>query len=466
VIMCRLSQQAVDDILRAGVIYEVGGTVRDRFLERDLRKTDRDYLVTGVPYDQLTGILKNHGRVDLVGQNFGVIKFTQMRADGPNTFDITLPRTEHSIGAGHRDFEVNFDPNLPVERDLIRRDFTVNAMAVALDSDELIDPLDGKSDLDARQLKMVYGESFSDDPLRMMRAMQFAARFDFDIEPLTFAAMTAHAAEIKTVSPERVAEELTKLLVLSDQPSKGFRLMESCGLLKHILPELQNCVDCDQPGGFHRWDVFEHTIRAIDACPPQLNLRLAALFHDINKPQAKRPVDGGATFYGHETLGARSARTVMQRLRFSHDLIKQVMTLVDRHMFTTAVSDKGLRRLVRRVGVDLVFDLLDLRRADVVAQGMGGTTEDVDEFEANIKAELDRKPPFSLSDLAIGGTEIMEIFSLEPGPAVGRILDHLMEAVLDNPQVNTDEQLRQAARNHFEQMNTANYTSTDEEDGK
>lgn len=462
--MCRLSQQTVDDILQAGLIYEVGGAVRDRFLKRDEGKTDRDYLVTGIPYDQLTGILRHHGRVDLVGRNFGVIKFTQVKSTGPKTFDITLPRTEHSIGAGHRDFEVNFDPNLPVEEDLVRRDFTVNAMAVALDSDELIDPLGGKSDLNQRRLKMVYAESFSDDPLRMMRAIQFAARFDFDIEPTTFAAMSECASEIGTVSPERVAEELVKLLTLSENPSRGFRLMESSGLLDHVLPELQTCVDVDQPGGFHRWDVFEHIIRTIDACPPRLNLRLAAMFHDINKPQAKRPVEGGATFYGHETTSARTADRVMERLRFSHDLTKQVMMLVDRHMFTTAVTDKGLRRLVRRVGVDLIFDLLDLRRADVVAQGMGGTTEDVDQFEADIRSELSRKPPFSLSDLAVGGDDIMKLLGLQPGPEVGRVLDHLMETVLDDPQQNTTEQLELTARAYYDKTNTVNDKSTNEED--
>jgi tRNA nucleotidyltransferase (CCA-adding enzyme) len=166
--------------------------------------------------------------------------------------------------------------------------------------------------------------------------------------------------------------------------------MRQTGLLKVLLPELEACVGIDQPGGFHKYDVFEHTLRTIDACQPELRLRMAALFHDIRKPQAKRITDTGASFYGHESAGARTARKVLKRLHYAKSFIAEIEMLVERHMFTTQVTDKGLRRLVRRVGVPLIFDLLDLRRADVIAQGMGGTTEDVDLFEQQIREELDR----------------------------------------------------------------------------
>ncbi|MFQ6009292.1 MAG: CCA tRNA nucleotidyltransferase, partial [Candidatus Zixiibacteriota bacterium] len=371
--MVKLSQQAIDDILQRGRIYEVGGTVRDRLLGRNNTTPDRDYLVTGIPYDELTEILKNHGQVNLVGKSFGVIKFTQYVGGTAQTFDITLPRREHSTGVGHKDFDVAFDPFLKVEEDLSRRDFTVNAMALALDSEELIDPLDGRLDIEMRQLRIAYDKSFEDDPLRMLRAVQFAARFEFTVEPKTFEIMCRHASLIKTVSNERIAEELNKLLVLAEKPSIGFNLMKTSGLLKEILPELEECVGVDQPGGYHRYDVFEHTLYTIDACRPSLCLRLAALFHDINKPQHKRVVEDGANFYGHEITGTKTARKVMRRLRYPNDLIDDVALLVERHMFTTNVTDKGLRRLLRRVGVDLIYDLLDLRRADVVAQGRGGT---------------------------------------------------------------------------------------------
>jgi tRNA nucleotidyltransferase (CCA-adding enzyme) len=448
--MCHLDQNTVSDILSRGRIFEVGGAVRDKYLKPDMRVKDRDYLVTGIPYDELTKILKSHGRVDLVGRSFGVIKFTQSQNEKLLTFDITLPRKEHSTGVGHKDFEVSFDPGIPVEEDLKRRDFTINAMAIALDNDELVDPLDGMVDLKQGQLRMTSVNSFEEDPLRMLRAVQFAARFDLQIEPETFAAMTANSSQIKTVSAERIAEELTKMLTLADGPSVGFRLMQDCGLLEEILPELALTVGVDQPGGYHKYDVFEHTIRCIDACDKNLRLRLAALFHDITKPQAKRISETGATFYGHESTGARAGKRILKRLRYSHDLIDDVSTLVERHMFTTGVTDKGLRRLVRKVGVDLIFDLLDLRRADVIAQGMGGKTDDVDQFEKDIRDELDRKPPFSVSDLAIDGHALMAMFNLPPSRAIGQILDFLMEEVLDNPDNNTKEMLESRARNYYQ----------------
>jgi tRNA nucleotidyltransferase (CCA-adding enzyme) len=449
--MCELSRETIEDILARGRVYEVGGAVRDRLLYEEVPSKDRDYLVTGIPYSELSEILGRHGRVDLVGQSFGVIKFTQFIEGQPQTFDITLPRREHSTGVGHKDFAVAFDPALPVEDDLVRRDFTINAMALALDNNELVDPLHGRLDLENRQLRMVYPASFEDDPLRMLRAVQFAARFEFVIEPETFSAMRNRAALIKTVSAERISDEMNKLLCLARRPSEGFRIMQTSGILHELLPELEVCVGVDQPGGYHKYDVFEHTLQVVDACAPRLSLRLAALFHDIRKPQHKRLVEGGATFYGHETTAAATAREVLRRLRYSNDLIDDVMILVEKHMFTTGVTDKGLRRLVRRVGVDLIFDLLDLRRADVVGQGMGGTTEDVDELEARIRAELERKPPFSRTDLALDGQDIMHMFGIQPGPLVGRIADYLMEAVLDDPENNTVERLEKLAREYYQQ---------------
>lgn len=449
--MSQLSVDAVRAISRIGRIYEVGGVVRDRLLGLDVSSKDRDYLVTGIPYDDLTSLLKPHGRVELVGKSFGVIKFTQFVRGEAHTFDIALPRKEHSTGVGHRDFAVDFDPNLRVEDDLARRDFTINAMAVALDDETVVDPLGGREDLARRQLRMTSERSFEEDPLRMLRAVQFAARFEFSIEPNTFEAMKYHAGLIKTVSPERIAEELNKMLVLAARPSEGFRLMQCSGLLREIMPELDLCVGIDQPGPYHAHDVFEHTLRVVDAAPPRLSLRLAALFHDIRKPQAKRPTpDGRATFYGHEATGARAAADVLSRLRYSHDTIRDVSTLVERHMFTTDVTGKGLRRLVKKVGVDLIFELLELRRADVVGQGMDGKTEDVDQFEAAIRAELAKKPPFGYSDLAINGNDIMTLFGVAPGPVVGQILGHLLDKALDDPSINNRERLVEMATIYLE----------------
>lgn len=454
-----MSEEVVADILNRGRIYEVGGAVRDSLLKDQPAVKDRDYLVTGIDYDHLSRLLRRHGRVDLVGRSFGVIKFTQFTEGLAHTHDISLPRREHSIGWGHKDFEVNFDPGLSVEDDLVRRDFTINAMARDLASDQLIDPLGGLKDLEQRQLRMVSEHSFEEDPLRMLRAIQFASRFGFDIEAKTWQAMCEQASSIASVSAERIQEELGKLLTLAKHPSNGFRLMQQSGLLAPILPELDVCVGVDQPGPYHAYDVFEHTLHAVDACPQRLRVRLAALFHDVSKPEARRLVEGGATFYGHETQGARVAKHALRRLRYSNELVREVGILVERHMFTVEVTDKGMRRLIRRVGVPLIFDLLDLRRADVVAQGKGGTTEDVDEFEQRIRDELQRKPPFSVKDLAVDGNEVMKLLQLEPGPKVGEVLDYLLEQVLDNPEFNDRSTLAQLAREYMGNKSNDNDTS-------
>lgn len=441
-IMCRISDRVVAAILQKGRIYEVGGAVRDSLLNRTINPEDRDYLVCGVPYKDLSELLMEHGRVDLVGRSFGVIKFTQFKnQDKKYTFDIALPRREYSTGVGHREFDVTFDPNISIEDDLTRRDFTINAMAVALDDSTLIDPLGGRTDLENGQIRMVSEKSFLEDPLRMLRAIQFAARFEFKIEGKTYKSIAENSALIRTVSIERVSDELNKMLMLAARPSIGFRLMHDTGLLEKILPELEQAVGVDQPGGYHAYDVFEHTIRTVDASPQDLTIRLAALFHDITKPRAKRITETGATFYGHEKTGAEVAKVALKRLRYPADTIKDVAILIERHMFTTDVTDKGLRRLIRKVGPELIFDLLDLRRADVEAQGMGGKTDDVDVFERQIQEELDRKPPFTVKDLAIDGHDIMEKFSLPESPVIGEVLDYLIEKVLDEPGDNSEEKL-------------------------
>ena len=451
-----MSVSAIDTISGRGSIYEVGGAVRDRLLELSGAEADIDYLVCGIPMDELIALLRKTGRVDVVGKSFGVIKYTEFSKDAngnktSQTFDIALPRREVSTGAGHKDFTVDFDPSIPIEVDLRRRDFTINAMAESLPDRMLIDPYSGRDDLEARILRIVAPDSFVEDPLRMLRGVQFAARFNLTPEPETLRSMRENAHLITTISPERISEELNKLLVQAEKPSLGFHLMQETGLLEHVIPELVPAVGCDQPGPYHRWDVFEHTLHVIDAAPQRLRLRLACLFHDIEKPAAKRVIpleerDGpdakGATFYGHDDFGAKTAKKIMKRLRYSNELIEQVALLVGKHMFTTAVTPKGLRRLVRKVGVDLIYDLLDLRRADVTGQGMGGSTDDVDEFERDIREELERKPPFSRGDLAINGHDIMREFNLEPGPLLGRTIDHLMDRVLDNPDDNTPDCLR------------------------
>lgn len=446
--MIGLSKKLVEEILQHGNIYEVGGCVRDSLLGMGIAEKDRDYLVTKIPLDSLIAILKRHGYVDLVGKSFGVLKFTaSSNGESSSTiYDIALPRSEYSTGTGHRDFHIDFDHNLPVQQDLGRRDFTINAIARDLRTDKLIDPYHGQEDMKRGLIRMLNQNTFKDDPLRMLRAVQFAARFEFEIEPQTLQAIKINAALIKTVSPERLQEEFNKMLVKAGKPSIGFLLMKDCGLMEHVLPELLVCVDVDQPGGYHAHDVFTHSIYTVDQLPAGLHLRLAGLFHDLAKPQAKEVVEGSARFYGHETAGAGMAANILQRLRYSNQIIADVKTLVKRHMFTAELSDKGVRRLIKKVGKDLIFDLLELRRADVVAQGMGNTTPEIDHLEQRIRKELEENVPLGVRQLAVNGTDIMKEFDLPQSKIIGEILNHLLEYVLDFPERNKREILIEQTR--------------------
>lgn len=440
-----LPEKLVKEILSKGKLYEVGGAVRD-FLLSGKDTEEKDYLVTGIALEDLTGLLKAYGKVDLVGKSFGVIKFSPFSKSERITYDIALPRKEYSTGPGHRDFEVQFDHTLKVEDDLARRDFTINALAKDVSSGQIVDPFEGQKDLRHKVIRQVFPEAFLEDPLRMLRAVGFAARFEFEIEEKTFESLARNAPLISSVSPERIQDELNKLLLKADRPSLGFNLMQKSSLLRHILPELEACVGIDQPGGWHKYDVFEHTLFTIDYCPKNLVIRLAALFHDINKPQTRVLVGEGATFYGHEIIGARTAEKVMSRLRYSNEIMNAVHLLVEKHMFTTGVTDKGLRRLIKKAE-GKIFDLLELRKADIIAQGRGEAgVKEIEEFEKLVQEELERQPPFGLPDLKIDGNVIMQKFKLSPGPVIGKILNHLLEKVLDDPDFNQPDLLLREAQ--------------------
>jgi len=451
-----LNHEIIKEILTIGKIYEVGGAVRDKYISPILPDKDKDYLVTGIPLNDLCSLLSRFGKVDLVGKSFGVIKFSPFnRFNSEQVFDIAIPRKEISTGLGHKDFKVDYDHNLRVEDDLLRRDFTINAMAEDLSTGKLVDPLEGRKDIKKGLIRITNPDSFKEDPLRMLRAIQFAARFEFVLEENTLKSLKENVDLIITVSAERIQEELNKLLLKAKYPSTGFRLMQNVGLLERILPELAKGVGVDQPGGYHAYDVFEHSILTVDFAPRDLVIRLAALFHDMSKPETKVLTPDGATFYGHEKRASRVTTKVLQRLRYSNQIIEQVSLLVDKHMFTTGVMDKGVRRLIRKMGEDLVFPLLDLRRADVVAQGKGGDTKDVDELEERIRLELEKKSPFGLKDLEVNGHDIMNTFNISPSPLVGKTLNYLLEMVLDDPELNQKERLLKEAEFFLNNISTA-----------
>lgn len=439
-----------------GNVFEVGGTVRDGILGRPHK--DKDLLVTKISYQNLKKILTQEGSVYEVGKVFGVLKFKPTKED--HEYDIALPRVEKSTGKGHRDFQVQFDENLPIEIDLQRRDFTVNAMAREIKSGELIDPFGGKRDLKKGILRQVFDESFQEDPLRLLRAIQFSARFNLKIEPSTLEAIKKNAHLIETVSPERIIEEIGKLF-RAPKPSIGFYLMKDTGLLHFIFPELEKAVGVEQPAK-RSGDVFDHTMKVLDAARSgkdmshegDLEIMFASLFHDIGKPLTKGYNKNlkRVTFYGHQVVSTRLTRKWLRRYKAGMLGIdpENVLKLVDNHMFETKdfYSDKAIRRFIHKVGQDLIFKLLDFRIADKKGGAFPDKFKGVVRLKRRIIEELEKKPPFGVKDLAISGYELMDMGYPE-GPLLGKILLAMVEVVLDDPQKNTRQSLENYIKENF-----------------
>lgn len=436
-------------------VYEIGGPVRDELMGRPVK--DHDYLVRHLAVKQIQMVLEPYGIVTLIGRSFGIVKFTP-HGERTATVDIALPRKEISTGEGHRDFDIDFDPELGVKDDLGRRDFTINAMARDLSSGDIIDPHGGRKDLDKRILRQVFPNAFKEDPLRLLRAVQFAARLGFSIEEKTWEAMREHAPLITTVSKERVAEELGKLMT-ADKPSHGFRLMRDAGLLTHILPELdalRNIGQDKQPGE----DVFDHTMRVLDAARSDtaikyagnMDLLFAALLHDIGKAKTKRyhEPSGRVVFFGHQIASKRMARQWMERTKIATLGVNldTVCKLIEFHMFETKAyfTNKAIRRFVAKVSPELIFLLVDLRLADNRGGKHPHGIKGVQKLSKRIKAEMDRKPPFGPKDLAVSGHDLMKL-GIPEGPQIGQTLGSLVQLVLDTPELNTKEQLLALAKN-------------------
>lgn len=439
-----------DLIQSGGEVYLVGGCVRDELMNRETK--DYDLIVKKLPLETLIRVLKKTGRTNLVGKSFGIIKF--LPKENPDMeFDIALPRKETSTGNGHRDFEVDFDPEISIEDDLKRRDFTINAIAKDLRTQEWIDPFEGKQDIKDKKIRIVFENSFLEDPLRLLRAVQFAARFGFEIEEKTFAAMKQHAALIKTVSKERIITEVKKLF-LAPKPSRGFDLMRDTGLLKFVFPDIEKTIGVVQPKKNNE-DVYTHTMKVLDAArgaeelekPGNLDIMFSALFHDTGKPKTRRETLEDAeriTFYNHQHVSTGIAWRWMKDFKATTIGVdpKHVCHLVKHHMFETKEfhNDKALRRFIRKVGPDNVFDLLDLRLADKKGGKFPKKVYGILNLREKIKEELSKKPPFTAKDLALNGHDIMAL-GFQAGPVIGKIQKFLIEQVLEDPALNTKETL-------------------------
>ncbi len=441
------------EALAPGELYAVGGRVRDEVrsaLDGVPRSAkDLDYVVTGLELEALTERLRTLGRADVVGSSFAVVKAT---FDG-TTVDVALPRREHSTGVGHREFAVEAGPEVSLEDDLARRDFRMNMLARALPSGRLVDPYRGEADIEAGRIDVLRREAFDEDPLRMLRACQFAARFEFAVTPATFEAMRSAAPLVESVSAERVRDEAIKLLELARRPSLGFELMRESDLLGRVLPEIAEGIDVEQ-NEWHAYDVYRHTLETLDATPPgDLVLRLAALFHDVGKPRTK----DGPHFYQHEVLGEAMTRQALERLRFPAAVIDEVASLVRNHMYAAdpAAADRTVRRFIRRIGAGNLERQFALRAADITGSGLPKRGPENEQFAERVYAIAAQRPALAVSDLAVGGQEVIDELvaaGLLPrgsrgGPLVGEIMRALLEQVTDEPACNEPGELKKTIRN-------------------
>ena len=366
---------------------------------------------------------------------------------GDHKVEVTTFRGEGPYVDGRRPSSVTFLGD--VDGDLARRDFTVNAMAWDPIDGVLRDPFHGVGDL-RRHLLRAVGDPlarFREDGLRPLRAVRFASTLRLALEPRTAKAIPQAIDVFRKVARERVRDELIKLLVRGDPASRGLRLLLRTGLLAETIPELLDSVHFVQ-NRYHAWDVWRHTLRAVDAAPRDLVVRLAALLHDVAKPRCAAPKEGAPgehTFYDHEKAGAVVAAEILDRLRFPRREVERVALLVREHNwhYQPEWNDATVRRTLARIGPAELPALWALRRADLKARGrlVEEGLANQDAAEARFQREVDRASALKISDLAIGGAEVMRELGIPPGPRVGEILTRLLERVMDDPEMNTREAL-------------------------
>jgi poly(A) polymerase len=422
-------------------LYLVGGVVRDLLLGHDM-STGRDIdLTTDALPAQTKALVK--GWADAVwtqGERFGTIG---CRRDGWD-FEITTHRADAYEPASRKPSVAFSDA---VEADLSRRDFTVNAMALALPDPVLIDPFGGAEDLAAGRLRtpLAPEESFSDDPLRMLRAARFIAGYGLVPVPELVAAVEAMADRLEIVSAERIRDEFDKLIVVED-PSAGLWFLVDTGLMDRFLPEFSRMRLEQDPIHRHK-DVLTHTIAVVAKTRPERLVRLAALYHDVGKPRTRAFGAKGVSFHHHEVVGARMTRDRMKALKYSTDDVEAVSRLVFLHLrfhtYKMGWTDSAVRRFVRDAG-DLLPELVELTRCDCTTRNerkARALARRMDELEERI-AELQAHEELRAIRPDLDGNQIMAHLGLAPGPEVGRALDHLLELRLDEGPLGEDEARR------------------------
>jgi tRNA nucleotidyltransferase (CCA-adding enzyme) len=426
----------------------VGGWVRDRLLGRDAK--DIDLEVFGLPVDRLKAVLASFGPVNTVGETFTVFKVADL--------DVSLPRRESKVGRGHRGFEVTGDPELSVEEAARRRDFTINAIGWDPLTDTYLDPFGGRADLERRILRAVDPATFGDDSLRVLRAVQFAARFECSLDPDTFD--LCRSIPLEDLPAERIWCEVEKLLRQAERPSVGLALARDLGVVERLWPELFALIDCPQDPEWHpEGDVWVHTLmvvddarqRLVDLDPPQENaVMLGALLHDVGKPATTALEEGRIRSRGHEAAGVEPAARVLDRLNVhtmdGFDVRRQVLGIVAYHLAPGSwhkapqvVSDGAFRRLAAKVDLEL---LARVAAADCAGRGGEHDCSAMEWFLERARAlGVEHAPPAPI----LMGRHLIDL-GVAPGPEMGVLLKQVYERQLDGEIQTLDEAIGAAQR--------------------
>jgi tRNA nucleotidyltransferase (CCA-adding enzyme) len=438
--------------------YLVGGAVRDALLGLPLQ--DWDVEVFALPPEQLEAVLASLGKIDAVGQSFRVYKLSGVEGVS-GALDVSLPRRDSKVGPGHRGIGVTGDPALPIEEAARRRDFTINALLFDPATGELVDPWGGRADLEARRLRAVDAATFGDDPLRALRALQFAARFELQVDEAT--ARLCAAMPLHELPAERVFGEIEKLLLKARRPSLGLALAREWGMLEKVAPELVPLASTPQDPEWHpEGDVWTHTLQVIDEAralldgldddrPRQLAVMLGALCHDLGKPATTRFEDGRLRSRGHEEAGLPPTSSLLDRwnvfTRDGYDVRAQVLALVAQHLKPgqlyddrERLSDGAIRRLARKCEADLLYRVA---RADCLGRRPGRFEPVAMEwFLERVRAlDVAQRPPEPL----LKGRDLLEL-GLAPGPRVGELLREVYEKQLDGTVTTPEDARAEAAR--------------------
>lgn len=412
--------------------YVVGGCVRDSILGREPNDWD---ICTNCKPEKMMEIFSGF-RVIPTGLKHGTV--TVVIDD--EQFEITTYRIEEGYSDGRHPERVEFTDSL--REDLKRRDFTINAMAYGRE-EGLVDYFNGMDDISSRTIRCVGKpvKRFGEDYLRMLRAIRFSAQLQYDLDIETFQAIKELSKNIVNISKERVREEINKVL-LTDKPSDGIRLLHDTGLLSYIIPELEKCVGFNQRNPYHDKDVFDHIMSVLDNTREDLVLRLAALMHDVAKPLCFSIDEKGiGHFYSHHMKGMDMAEDILRRLKYDNKTIEIVKILVKEHMSKyDKITPRVIKRLINRVGVDNVDRLFELQTADILGSKGPHDFSGIEKARELYSRIINENQPLSVKDLDITGYDLIQI-GIPKGKEIGRILNELLDKVLEHPELNKKELL-------------------------